>query len=1173
MDTGSGHTLIKEKAVRRIGEHINKRRNPPLLHGVTGAPLRILGMVSLTIKIGDNKVHQRWVPVVPDSYISCDVLLGCDVLTQGTLVWNGLAKILTWNGTPYKINHIPVKRRTVRSVQTTVSNKPNQGKNINLAHPVHLGPYQTQFFPLPCPEPPGQTLLVYPQPTISKQCQPYLIKVQENQTIYVPFFNTTKVQKIVRVGTIVGTYESIPDPPTSQIHAIQDIQNRLLPQGVDELEGESRIDRLQSLINQQSWEHLNQTQRQELEQVLLKHDPLFLLDPTELGKIDVPPVHIQVSDPTPSRGPIYRYPEVAKQQIATMLTEMEEKKVIERSTAAWLSPIILVAKPDGSKRMCLDYRHVNKHLATDIYPLPRLEELVEQASGHKVYATLDLKDAYFQIPLDSDSRDLTTFSDGVTLYRFVRLPQGLSCSPAIFSRTMASLLAPLIQEGWIRNYLDDLIIWAPSHSHLIERLEKLFQLLADKGVKLNLSKCKFGLPEITFLGHVISEKGSHPDPKNIEAITTMKPPKTVKEVRRFLGMCGFYRKYIPAFAKIATPLSNLTRTNTKFCWTTECEKSFDELKSCLIKAPVLARAQLDQPFILTTDASDTHVGAVLSQFHSSSENKPIAYFSKKLNPCEKRYSTTDKEALGITLACRQFHHFLWGTHFTIITDHQPLTSIFKRKTKCPRMNRWILEMREYNYNIQYLKGKYNVVADQLSRPVSLVVRAPDDMILGLTPSQFGELQIQEPVWREIVSFLKGKSTPPKHLPHLTLDQFAYKDDLLYFVKEQIDGSLLYTLIVPSPLRTRAMKHCHELSGHLGQKKTIKKTEELFFWPNLKVDVCNFVKRCVTCQRVKSNKGLQTQYQELPPVQAPLQRIGMDVTDMVGGNHGYRYILTIIDHYSRYVKFFPLPTKHTTHITQHLEEYIADYGTPQSIVLDNGGEFTSKEFQNFCHSHHITLYYTTPYHPQGNGITERMHRTLKSILAALCKGHPLRWPRLIRSCQTIMNQAVHTSTGTTPFFAFFSRHPPRLLSPRLPSTEGADDDITAAHKIIQDTHQKMTRKYRAAINRKRKNQAVEEGALVWVRSPTNIPGTSRKLNIKWTGPFRVLEKLRDGGAYVVENVFTSQRLQRAAEQIKPYYGSDGWLLEPAEEEIPEPEIELSELPPRTRRAPRRLIEEC
>ncbi|KAG0714265.1 Transposon Tf2-9 polyprotein [Chionoecetes opilio] len=219
----------------------------------------------------------------------------------------------------------------------------------------------------------------------------------------------------------------------------------------------------------------------------------------------------------------------------------------------------------------------------------------------------------------------------------------------------------------------------------------------------------------------------------------------------------------------------------------------------------------------------------------------------------------------------------------------------------------------------------------------------------------------------------------------------------------------------------------------------------------------------------------------------------------------------------------------------------------------------------------SLCYTTPYHPQENSVTERMHRTLKSVLSTLCQGHPLRWPTLLQPCQITMNQAVHTSTGQQPYFAFFSRHAPRLVGAALPDVEGEQDDMDVAHALIRETHQKMSRRYRDVANQKRKNQVVEVGALVWVRKETTIPGTCRKLNVKWDGVYRVVEVRLGGSVYVLENVFTEKQVQRAAEQVKPYHGSEEWLVEPVERVL-QPDPVDEQLAPRVRRPPRRLIEE-
>ncbi len=337
--------------------------------------------------------------------------------------------------------------------------KPHQKfTQVSLKAPVQLDPYQTKFVPVTVPETPESTLLMYPQPRFCHHSHPFIANVTSEQSIYVPLVNSTKKRKTFRKGTIVASYEEVKVPPSDRVNATRRrIHNDLLPQNDTTSKKGTCVQRLGKLIKQQNWGHLSPSERTELETLILENDSLFILSENELGLISGPPGHIRVSDPQPCRGPRYQYPEQAKQIIAEMLEDMEKKGITEPSTAVWLSPIVFVNKPNGSKCLCLDYRQVNKHLATDIYPLPRLEELVDQAAGHKYYVTLDMREAYFQLLLDDESRDITTFSDGVTLYRFKRLPSGLNCSPAIFSRRMASLLAPLLRKGWVKNYLDDLI--------------------------------------------------------------------------------------------------------------------------------------------------------------------------------------------------------------------------------------------------------------------------------------------------------------------------------------------------------------------------------------------------------------------------------------------------------------------------------------------------------------------------------------------------------------------------------------------------------------------------------------------------------------------------------------------------------------------------------------------
>ncbi len=320
--------------------------------------------------------------------------------------------------------------------------------------------------------------------------------------------------------------------------------------------------------------------------------------------------------------------------------------------------------------------------------------------------------------------------------------------------------------------------------------------MEEIGIKLNLSKCHIGHQEVKFLGHIVSKKGIKPDPENVEVVSKMKHPTNVKETRRFLGIAGFYRKHIEKLSTLAASLTDLTRRNQPFKWDETCQRAFEEIKRRLVSSPVLIKANLSQQFVLETDASQHHVAAVLLQYDEKGP-RAIGYFSKKLKPAEVRYSTTDREASAIVLACRQFGHYLWGAKFVIRTDHRPIVSVFKQKTKSPRMNRWMLEMRGYRYKIEYKSGKRNVVADQLSRPVRLIQGSDAGEWLGKSREEMKDMQRAEPRWREMADYLEGGRIPRSKYPRHTQDQFALEEDILYLCKQKVDGTILYLLVVPN----------------------------------------------------------------------------------------------------------------------------------------------------------------------------------------------------------------------------------------------------------------------------------------------------------------------------------------------------------------------------------------
>ena len=1204
VDTASDATLMKRSVYNRLD--LPPLTRPRVnLTGVMQTILPIQGETTAVFHVSNDCILTHRVSVLDDYYLSSDILLGMDLIARcGPVTVDPKERKVTWGKYVFP-SHILSPEANLKGVSkvkrvmrvSKVSQKVNAQNhpfmNLHVSHKLDLPPRQCNLVTVRVPKATGkEVILKLSHPDVFNPL-PIFSTVTSDGILTLPMINETSKRRHLKVGTMLGTLEILENgasstqvekvevvSPTSQTvcdsHSVlldeapengltfqkecdcrqtkvvrhvsnadsqPHISNAMLPEILERSdENLPRIDRLKALVNKQDLKHLTRDQRARLKKLLLNFEELFILSSHDIGTIQVPPQEIPVANPTPVRGPQYRHPEKAVTIIQNMMEEMRNKDIIESSSAAWLSPIVLVAKPDGSRRLCLDYRKVNQHLKLDIYPLPRLDELVESTAGHQFYCTLDLKDAYYQVVLDEASRDLTTFSDGYELWRFKRLPFGLSVSPAIFTRVINQVIAPLAKQGFVRNYLDDVIVFASSYEQLLDNIRAVFERFNEMGVKLNMDKCSWAQRSVKFLGHIISSDGIKPDPANVEGILQVPPPTNLKEVRRFLGMTGFYRKNVPGYATIANPLTHLTRKDVAFVWTPECQKAFEKLKSVLASAPILHPVDFTLPFELHSDASGLAVGAALHQRYPDGSLRPLGYFSKKLRPVETRYSTTDKEALGIVLACRFFHHFLWGSKVTIKTDHQALTSVFKRKTKSPRMTRWALEMRDYQYEIEFKPGRANVVADQLSRCVRQVrVETINEEFqsqidkLHAPLAEIAKEQDKEERWRSLKLYLQGGALPKHKYARTLLSQFELVENTLFYVRKLSDNTLKFCLVVPNSLKKAALHASHDdTAGHMGQHKTITRAENDFYWPGYRQDCKRYVDSCEICQQYKSGSGLQQKWQSFPEVSRPLERVSVDLTDMHTSTSGHRFVLSIIDHYSRFVSFSELKTKTASEVSQRFTDYFYTYGTPKQLLADNGAEFNNELFRKICHDNRIKLNFVTPYHPEGNAVTERVHKSFKTCLGIMTQGYPNSWPRYLKKAQYALNTSVHTSTGVQPHFAFFSNHVSSATWPQIEDESG--EGLSNAHRLIRETNAKMSAKFREVANSKRKNESVKVNDLVWVRSEKTIPGTARKLNPKWYGPYTVVEVIRNGSAYKLANPFEDAPLiRRAADKVKRYIG--------------------------------------
>ena len=406
---------------------------------------------------------------------------------------------------------------------------------------------------------------------------------------------------------------------------------------------------------------------------------------------------------------------------------MERDGVIERSTSEWAFPIVLVKKKDGSLRMCVDYRRLNAVSDADAYPMPRVDDMIDALGKAKYITTLDLARGYWQVPVLEESRPLTAFATPYGLYQFRVMPFGLQGAPATFQRMMDQVLADCSE--YAAAYLDDVIIHSTCWEDHVRHVRDVLQKLRRAGLTIKPKKCQFGMNSCLYLGHVVGNGEVRPEKAKLQAVEEFPTPTTKKQVRAFLGLTGYYRKFIPDFAEVAAPLTDLTRKNmpVKPPWTDDCGRAFSTLKRILCSEPILRSPDFQREFILQTDASEKGIGAVLSQFDDAGSEHPVAFYSRKLLPRETRYSTVEKECLAIKAATHTFRVYLLGRRFTIQTDHRALEWLDRLKDNNSRLTRWSLALQPYRYTVLYRAGTANGNADGLSLSLSLS--------LSLEPSQ------------------------------------------------------------------------------------------------------------------------------------------------------------------------------------------------------------------------------------------------------------------------------------------------------------------------------------------------------------------------------------------------------------------------------------------------------
>jgi hypothetical protein len=713
-------------------------------------------------------------------------------------------------------------------------------------------------------------------------------------------------------------------------------------------------------------------------------------------------------------------------------------------------------------------------------------------------------------------------------------------------------------------YLDDIIVFSADMRTHMERLEELFARLARAGLKIKLSKCALCRDELPFLGHVVSSEGIRTNPDKVRALTSLPSPTNLDEIRRFLGIAGYYRKFIPKFAELMVPLNRMLRKHAHFNWGTQEEAAFRALKESLAQAPTLAYPACDAPFTIQTDASRYAISAALS--NSDDLHRPIAFYSRAMSDSEAKYSTTEKECLAVVAALQEWRPYILGRPITVITDHLALKWLLDCRNPKGRLARWAVTLQEYELCIVFRKGSDNVVADALSRNPALLAhletQQPPEATDPVTTSQK-----TDPLCLLIRSLL-GDSTSEidavektkdledvalAHLPHVTV-----VDGVVFWVETAGAASLRRTILkplVPASARDTVLKLYHDLptTGHLGIAKTFERLRERFMWQNMFADVRQYVLSCESCQARKNPKRLaQGQLQPVAAGEA-FETIGIDfVGPLPRTDRGNKYLLVMCDYLTKWPEAFAVRDQEATTVANILvNEIICRYGAPKRILSDRGQNFLSKVVLATCATLAIRKVNTSAYHPETDGLVERLNGTLIQMLTHFCEEDQRNWDLAIPHVLLAYRSAKHSSTDQSPSMMLFGREA------RLPQDtwlRAKADEICngknwsrSAQVFTQDLVRRLMdartlaktailqsqEAYKTAYDKKHELSEYCLGDLVWVFTPHVHQGKSRKLSKLWKGPFTVMSQIGPVTYQVSKPETSSKRIAVHIQRLKHF----------------------------------------
>lgn len=835
-------------------------------------------------------------------------------------------------------------------------------------------------------------------------------------------------------------------------------------------------------------DHLDNEKKIEIEQIIEEYKTIFAKDKYDIGSVREYEAHIDLLvNKYCSKRP-YRCTIEDKLEIEEQISMLLKNNLIEESYSPFAAPVTLAFKKGENKRsrLCIDFRELNKIVVPQAQPFPLIDDLIIKTRNCKYFTTLDINSAFWSIPLRVEDRSKTGFVTQDGHFQWTCLPFGLKTSPAIFQRILSNILRKHNLTGYSVNYIDDILIYSTSFQEHITHIRNVLDAIIKEGFRLKFKKCTFASDSVRYLGHVIQNNSVRPLKDNLISIKNFPTPKNQKNIRQFLGKINFYHEYIPRSAIILDPLHKLLRKNEKFVWSEECEESFNQIKKYLCSQPVLEIFDKDLPIKIFTDASIEGIGAILKQTQPDGKDKPVAFFSKKLNESQKRKKAIYLECYAMKEAVQYWQHWLIGKQFIIYSDHKPLENMNIRSRTDEELGDLTYYLSQYDFTVKYIPGKENVEADCLSRNPVLESEDNREELLKIV-----NLIQMEDIFEDQEKNEKIKGTK----------QNLIQKNRIYYKRIKKHEKIILT----EQFSKKIIKQVHEDLCHIGIRQLQKKISPIYTAKNLTKNIINICKTCEICIKNKSRcQGKFGLMSQLGPATRPFEIMSIDTIGGFGGSRSTkRYLHLLVDHFTRYAFIETSKTQNASDFIK-LTKKVLETDEIEIILTDQYPGINSREFKQYLQENNVKLIFTAVNTPFSNGLNERLNQTIVNKIRCKIneKNNKRTWTTIARECIHKYNETEHSVTGFAPKYLLDGTNV-SILPNELKVIEKEEKWITDKRLALENTIK--SHKYNKKIfDRNRKIQEFNIGDSVYVENGNRL--NRKKLDELKIGPFKITEKI-------------------------------------------------------------------